>query len=122
MNRHDLKAMLATISAFRQRNCDISLTSIVAFLHVCENEGVTVKELAYLCGVSEASISRSLQTLRLPSARGDGIVHHGLVRVFQHPDDGRRRIVYLTEDGCELRNAVDRTLSARTAMPEAVGA
>jgi len=122
MNRRDLNALLATIGAFRQRHCDISLTNIVAFLHVCENEGVTVKELAYLCGASEASISRSLQALRLPAASRDGIVHHGLVQVFQHPDDGRRRVVYLTEDGCELRNVVDRTLSAQTRMPEAVGA
>jgi len=122
MDGHDLNAMISMIGAFRQRARDISLTSIVAFLHVCENEGVTVKELAYLCRVSEASISRALQTLRLPSARRVGTTHGGLVRVFQHPDDGRRRVVYLTEDGCELRNAVDRTLSARARIPDAAGA
>jgi len=121
MNQCDIGNMLAAIFAFRLRRCDISLTDITVFSQVCKSEGVTFKELAFLCGVSEPSVSRAVHTLRLPSGRGDQISHSGLVRVFQHPHDGRRRMVYLTTHGGDLRNEIERLLCDPNELAEAAG-
>ena len=101
------EAMLAAIDAIRLR-CDVGLTGIVAFLQVCENEGLSVKELAYLCGMSEATVSRAVHALRSPYHRRDGIAHEGLLQVYEHPEDRRRIMVCLTEDGQALRDSLAR--------------
>ncbi len=78
----------------------------MAFLHVCDCEGVSVKHLAYLCGLSVASTSRFVHALDV-SVDGNAASERGLVRVMQHPEDGRRRSVFLTERGRQLRDEID---------------
>ncbi|MDE1940387.1 MAG: hypothetical protein KGI68_15300 [Alphaproteobacteria bacterium] len=106
------RALLQSVSAVWQRDRDINLRSLVVFLCVCENEGIRIKELAYTCRTNEASVSRSVQALCLPSSRRCSVRHHGLLRVFQSQDDRRNRLVFLTEDGKQLRSEIDTIFDA----------
>lgn len=79
------------------RQCrDDSLGCLTIFLCVCEYDGICIKDIVHRCGFSEAKTSRSVETLRCSGK-------NGLVDVHRHPTDGRKRLVYLTEDGQALR-------------------
>lgn len=122
MTDYTFNAMLAAIYSFRRWRNDISLTDITVFSQICASEGVTFKELAYRCGVSEPSVSRAVQTLRLPSGHGDETRPGGLVRVFQHPDDGRRRMLYLTASGRDLKEEIEQFLGGQIEFSRTVDA
>lgn len=74
--------------------CDpaVRLESVLVFLSVCANEGLSIKDLVYACGLGESMISRTVDNL---CQRELG----GLLETARHPTDGRRRLVYLTEAG-----------------------
>ena len=83
------------------RRCeDDNLGCITVFLCVCEHNGICIKDIVHLCGLSEAKVSRSVEALRL-SGRGS------LVDVHRHPTDGRKRLVFLTADGESLRDEME---------------
>lgn len=84
------------------RHCrDETLGCITVYLRVCEHNGICIKDLVYLSGLSEAKVSRSVEALRLS---GSG----GLVEVRRHPHDGRKRLVFLTDDGLRLCSEMER--------------
>ena len=88
-----ISAALNTVS---QRCGDDNLGCITVFLCICEHNGSCIKDIVHMCGLSEAKVSRSVESLRLSGA-------NGLVDVHRHPTDGRKRLVYLTADGEALR-------------------
>jgi DNA-binding MarR family transcriptional regulator len=92
-----ISAALNTVS---QRCEDDSLGCITVFLCVCEHNGSCIKDIVHLCGLSEAKVSRSVEALRLSGP-------DGLVDVHRHPTDGRKRLVFLTEDGEALRSEME---------------
>ncbi len=100
------KATLSSVGMLRAADKNIQLGSVIAFLHVCESEGMSIKVLAHLYGYSESSMSRYVHALAEPSKRGSAIKHDGLVAIARHPDDSRRRLVFLTTDGRRLREAI----------------
>jgi len=92
-----LSAALNTVS----RRCqDDNLGGITVFLCICEHNGICIKDIVHLCGLSEAKVSRSVEALR----QLDG---GGLVDVHRHPTDGRKRLVFLTENGEALRREME---------------
>ena len=104
--------VLNVISEIRGVYRNISIASIVIFLRVCENDGISVKDLIYLSGYTECLVSRSIDSLsRLPGSASAGPAFRtGLIRVAKHPSDGRRRLVYLTDDGRLLRDRIRQIL------------
>lgn len=106
------RALLQSVNAVLRRDREFSLRGFVVFLSVCEKEGVRIKELAYACDTSEASASRCVQTLSLPSGRHSPVRHHGLLCVIPCPDDRRSRRVFLTEDGKQLRSEIETILAS----------
>jgi len=107
--------LLASLAAIRRRKTDISLPVIITFLHVCESEGASIKELAYLCGVSEATVSRAVTMLRWPPRRDSAQPHRALVHVSENPEDARRHMVFLTAEGYCLKDEIGSILSAQGA-------
>lgn len=92
--------ILTAIGAVLQQDPEIRLEAIVVFLHVCEYDGISIKDLIFLSGFSESMVSRSVDALRSPD-------NGALVRVEQHPSDGRRRLVFLAENGLGLRQRLE---------------
>jgi DNA-binding MarR family transcriptional regulator len=104
--------LLALIEAMRLSSRDVSLPGVVLFLHVCERDGIAIKDLVYLSGYSESLVSRAVDRLRGVNDGGKLTDLGGaLVTVTRHPGDGRRRLVYLTEAGRALKERVERALS-----------
>src|SRR5215472_11337024 len=91
------RAALRCIHVFRATRSDMPLGSIIAFLHVCDEEGVAIKELAHHYGYNESSMSRFVHAL------AENRPHMmPLVEITAHPDDLRRRLVCLTANGRRL--------------------
>jgi DNA-binding MarR family transcriptional regulator len=90
----------AALSTMSRRCRDDNLGCITVFLCICEHNGICIKDVVHLCGLSEAKVSRSVEALRLL----DG---GGLVDVHRHPTDGRKRLVFLTDNGEALRKEME---------------
>lgn len=108
--------LLALIEAMRLSSRDVSLPGVVLFLHVCERDGISIKDLVYLSGYGESLVSRAVDRLRGVDAVGKLVDLGGaLVSVARHPEDGRRRLVFLTDAGKALKARVEQALSGRAA-------
>src|SRR5437879_11551021 len=106
-----LEAML-TLKALDPR---ISVNEIVAYLYTCENEGLSVQELAYVAGLTQSTASRSLRSLGRPGSDWAQPPALGLVDAFLNPSDGRSHVVHLTDQGRALRDHLDKLI--RSAVP-----
>ena len=104
--------LLALIETMRLSSRDVSLPGIVLFLHVCEHDGISIKDLVYLSGYGESLVSRAVERLHAsdPPGRPEGL-DGSLVAVTRHPEDGRRRLVFLTEAGRQLKLRIERALA-----------
>ncbi len=106
--------LLALIEAVRLSSRDVSLPGVVLFLHICERDGISIKDLVYLSGYSESLVSRAVDRLRGEGGAGKlKDLGGALVTVTRHPEDGRRRLVYLTEAGRVLKARITRALSGK---------
>jgi DNA-binding MarR family transcriptional regulator len=99
-----IAAALQTVS----RRCeDDNLGCITVFLCVCEHNGICIKDIVRRSGLNATKVSRSVENLRRSGTPG-------LVDVMRHAVDGRRRLVFLTEDGVRLRDEVERVFEHTT--------
>lgn len=97
-------SVLASLEVLLGARPDMTLTLCRVFLYVAENPGLSVVELACLCGFTEATASRSAGVLsggELP-----------LVQVAPSPIDGRSVAIRLTDAGVRLVKDVDRRIAA----------
>jgi DNA-binding MarR family transcriptional regulator len=104
--------LLVLIEAVRLSSRDVSLPGIVLFLHICDRDGISIKDLVYLSGYGESLVSRAVD--RLSGANGAGRLKDlggALVSVTRHPEDGRRRLIFLTEAGRRLKLRVEHILA-----------
>ena len=105
MRRRD--SILEALVAFRKLSPRISVNEIMAFLYTCENEGLSVQELAFVAQMSQSAASRSLRSLGPPGSPWSRPPALGLVSAFLHPSDGRSHLLHLTEQGADLRDRLD---------------
>jgi DNA-binding MarR family transcriptional regulator len=108
-------SLLEALLAFRALSARISVNEIVAFLYTCENEGLSVQELAYVAGLTQSTASRSLRALGQPGSDWAQPPMLGLVEPHLHPSDGRSHLLHLSEDGARLRDHLDEII--RRAAP-----
>ena len=108
-------SLLEAILALKALDPRISVNEIVAFLYTCENEGLSVQELAYVAGLTQSTASRSLRSLGRPGSDWAQPPAIGLVDAFLNPADGRSHVVHLTDKGRQLRAQLDETI--RRAVP-----
>jgi DNA-binding MarR family transcriptional regulator len=110
--------LLEAILVLKALDARISVNEIIAFLYVCENEGLSVQELAYVGGLTQSTASRSLRSLGRPGSPWSQPPALGLVDAFLNPHDGRSHVLQLTEAGRELRQRLDGLiLRAKTITP-----
>lgn len=100
-----------TLAHMRQTYADITLTEIVTFLTIVENEGVTVSGLARLCGFTEATASRTIRGLAPAEMPGALSPARGLVHLMRGPTENRSRHAFLTPKGRGLAKALDEFMA-----------
>lgn len=106
---------LAILLCLRDHHPGLSLRAATTFLMVCENEDVSVSELAYLLGDSSYNVSRSIDQLNRGEPNGSD---RSLVERIPWHNDARLRVVRLTPLGRCLRQDIDTLVAAgRTLLP-----
>ena len=102
--------LLEAVLALKALDPRISVNEIVAFLYTCENEGLSVQELAYVAGLTQSTASRSLRSLGRPGSDWAQAPALGLVDAFLNPTDGRSHVAHLTDRGRALRDLLDEMI------------
>ena len=108
MRRRD--SLLDALLAFRMLSARITVNEILAFLYTCENEGLSVQELAYVAGLTQSTASRSLRSLGRAGSDWAQPPALGLVDAFLNPSDGRSHVVHLSDQGRMLRDRLDEMI------------
>ena len=103
--------VLASLHLFKTLDPRVSVNEVMAFLYVCENEGLTVQDLAGVARLTQSTASRSLRSLGPADSEGSLQPALGLVRAYLHPNDGRSHVIQLTERGLDLRERIDALIA-----------
>jgi DNA-binding MarR family transcriptional regulator len=103
-------SLLEALQVFRAYDAAISLNQVVAFLYTCENEGLSVQELAFVAGMSQSAASRNLRALGRPGSPWSTAPAIGLVEPYLRASDGRSHVLHLTPEGQQLRDRLDEII------------
>lgn len=104
------------LEVFRGTAAPGTISAFIAFLYVCENEGISLRALCQLCKVQLATGSRTVRGLAERDATGALPPFAGLIEIFQDPDDERARMIFLTAEGRGLRDRVQGVIAKATAI------
>jgi DNA-binding MarR family transcriptional regulator len=107
-------SVLAALEQLRQLDPGLSLSDAVAFLYICENEGVNVRELAQLTATKNSKASRTARRLAerdCPHALWPSI---GVVELRGNAHDGRSKTLHLTLAGIQVRNSIEDLIADAT--------
>jgi len=109
--RRRRNSFLRTLELFRDVNPAFVVTDLIVFMYICENEGLTIKELAGVARLTEATASRRARLLGTEETLGVLPEGAGLIELLSCPADGRARLLYLTEPGRVLRDQIADLIS-----------
>ena len=85
----------------------MSLSHVVIFLYVAENQGLNVTELADVCRTTTATASRTARALMAEGAMDALPPFFGLLEAHPNPQDSKGRVLFLTKSGRRLREELD---------------
>jgi DNA-binding MarR family transcriptional regulator len=88
----------------------MSVSHVVAFLYIAENQGLNVTELADICRTTTATASRTARALMVEGAMDSLPPFFGLVEARPNPADSKGRILFLTAAGRRLRDELDEII------------
>lgn len=106
-------AVLEALELFRAGDGAARLSTIVAFLYLCENEGLCISELAAAAGMTLATASRAARSLAGSGAPGALSPAMGLAELRR---EGKVHALYLTPAGQALRDRLDATIVQATTI------
>jgi hypothetical protein len=104
-------ALLEGLELFRDLYPGITLGNMIAFLYVCENEGLTILDLSQVSGFYLATASRTIRAFSEPGAVGAMPPALGLVRLAQ-TDYGKS--IRLTDAGRRFRDQLEQVIAGAT--------
>ena len=87
----------------------MSVSHVVAFLYIAENQGLNVTKLADL-RTTTATASRTARALMVEGAMDSLPPFFGLVEARPNPADSKGRILFLTASGRRLRDELDEII------------
>jgi DNA-binding MarR family transcriptional regulator len=105
-------AVLQAIEMFRRIGPSGGLNAAALFLYACENEGLTMSELADISRLPTASASRLIRKLARQDLPEDGDVE--LLDLRPSSVDRRVTEVFLSDRGRALRDSLDGVIAAAT--------
>jgi DNA-binding MarR family transcriptional regulator len=88
----------------------MSLSHVVVFLYIAENQGLNVTELADICRTTTATASRTARSLMEEGAMDALPPYFGLVEAHPNPQDSKGRVLFLTDTGRRLRDEMDEII------------
>ena len=109
-------SLLEALSYFKEIAPGVTVNEIITFLYTCENEGLSVQELAYVARMTEPTASRSIRSFGPAGADWARPPALGLVEAFLNPNDGRSRIIHLTDEGRAVRTRLDAVIKQAIAI------
>lgn len=92
---------------------NVRLSTVLAYLYLCENEGLCVSELAAAAGMTLATASRAARSLAGPGTPGALPPAMGLAEIRP---DGKVRALHLTPAGRALRASLDEIIVHATPL------
>lgn len=104
-------SVLGALEIARRSAPTLSVTELVAFLYVCENEGLNMRELSHLMGLSDRMISRVSRRL---ATAGSAIClppAFGLLDIRVNPSDRRGRTLHLSSVGEVLMRQIESCIA-----------
>jgi DNA-binding MarR family transcriptional regulator len=116
--RRERNTILAALELFRATGAPRVFHTLLLFLYVCENEGLTVSELAFVASMHVTTTARLVKVLAgeaatvVDSEEGDAGLQAPLFAVRPSPDDHRLRFVQLTPEGRALRDRMSGLIAA----------
>jgi DNA-binding MarR family transcriptional regulator len=90
---------------------EIGLTGILVMLYVAENPGINIAEVADICGLTDATASRTVRALTSPDSEGALPPSLGLLQIFPNPGDARGRVLFLSAEGKRLCRSLDDAIA-----------
>lgn len=113
--RQRYSSALARILALIRDTCpDINFTEFSVLITIAENEGVTVAGVAWLCGCTEATASRTIRRMAPREMPGALAPFRGLLVMMRGPTENRSRHVFLTPRGEALCRSFDLMINDPT--------
>jgi DNA-binding MarR family transcriptional regulator len=120
--RRERNTVLAALELFRATGASRVFYTMLLFLYVCENEGLTVSELAYVARMHVTTTARLVKAMagegRAQDADADGGgdgFEAPLLEVRASADDHRLKFIHLSAAGRALRGHVGALI--RAAVP-----
>ncbi len=106
--------ILAAIEAFREEELPRSLSSLMMFLYICENEGLTVSELAFVARVPVAKAARIVKMLAGEATEAPLAPERALFECRSSSQDRRLKFVYLAPRGRQICDRLEGLIAAAT--------
>jgi hypothetical protein len=97
-------SLLAALERFRQLSVPSQFNSLLIFLYVCENEGLSVTELAYVADLLVPRVALLAKTLAGGMASEPIPSQAVLFELKSSPSDRRLRYIFLSDNGRRLRD------------------
>jgi DNA-binding MarR family transcriptional regulator len=104
-----INTLSGAIGRMRKAYPAFTFRQAIAFLYICENEGLTLHELAVVSRLSDQTASRAVKALAEAGLKCPA----PLVELREHPADRRLILIHLSLAGAALRHEIDGDLRAR---------
>jgi DNA-binding MarR family transcriptional regulator len=111
-------SFLQLLEHFRELHPGLVVADLVAFLYICENEGLNITELAQLGRFTGATASRRARALAGPDTPSPRPPSLGLVEIYEGGDDARARQIFLTDKGRAAREAISEMITRAIPLAE----
>ena len=111
-------SFLQLLEQFREMHPGLVVADLIAFLYICENEGLNITELAQLGRFTGATASRRARALAGPDAPSPRPPSLDLVQMYEGGDDARARQIFLTAKGRAMRYAISEMIASAIPLAE----
>lgn len=105
--------ILAAVDTFMSIDPGITLNSILVFLYVAENQGLTISELAAVSGLQKPTASRCIRSLAERGSPDALPPYLGLIRVRRGDLARNSKTLSLSPAGVDLCQRLERHIGER---------
>jgi DNA-binding MarR family transcriptional regulator len=105
-------SLLQAIETFDELRAPRPFHTMMLFLYVCENEGLTVTELAFVTRSTVSSTARLVRALAGQNTQDAPYLRAPLFDLEGSPKDRRLKFIHLSPQGQSLRSRLEAVIAA----------